>query len=125
MNNELRQQIERIFAVLTDEQRQLMKDTINEGRWGDCDMEFLEDGRYVTDRCWGYITNKAKNAGNFSGRKVSSMFRSIYKRLGILGNGSGENEYFCYVNDWWEDGSGDVFFVRQYLVDAIEEWARE
>ena len=122
--------IAEINAILTAEQIQLLKDTINMGCWGDCDMTFKnENGEFVTSYCVGYITNDAKNAGHFSGRKCSAMFRSIYKRLGMLGNGQGCNEYFAYFNNWWGDGSGDVFFIRstreENALDVqFERWAR-
>lgn len=118
-----------ITALLTAEQLQLLKDTINYGSWGDCDMTFKnEKGEDVTDMCYGYCTNDAKNAGHFNGRKCSAMFRSMYQRLGMLGKGWGHNEYFAYRNDWWGDGSGDMFFIRENrdnrLVSQFEEWAR-
>lgn len=76
------QQVEEIVSVLTAEQQQLLKDTIRYGSWGDADYEFLtENGEIETVPMFGYCTNDAKLAGNFSGRKVSAMFRSIYKKL--------------------------------------------
>lgn len=41
------QQVEQIVSVLTDDEKQLLKDTINEGGWGDADMEFLDEGGNV------------------------------------------------------------------------------
>lgn len=123
--------IAEITAILTPEQIQLLKDTIIMGSWGDCEMSFKEsNGEYVTAYCMGYCTNDAKNAGHFNGRKCSAMFRSMYKRLGMLGNGGGCNEYFAYCNDWWGDGSGDMFFIRSTrsgdapLDEQFEKWAR-
>lgn len=119
------QVLDEIRGALTEEQIQLLKDTINFGSWGDCDMDFKgEDGGYVLCYCFGYITNFAQRAGHFSGRKVSAMFRSIYKRLGMLGSGGGSNDYFCYANDWWGDGSGSVIFIREEYIDDFENWAK-
>lgn len=123
-----------INAKLTSEQIQLLKDTIRFGAWGDCEMEFKdENGNIVTDYCYVYVTNDAKKAGHFNGRKVSAMFRSIYNRLGMnSNNGYGENEYFAHCTDWWGDGSGDVMFIRSARkenngvahYERFEEWAR-
>lgn len=71
-----------IESQLTADEQQLLKDTINYGAWGDCDMEFRnEAGDIETSSAWGYCTNDAKQAGHFSGRKVATMFKSIYKTL--------------------------------------------
>ena len=75
-------QVQEIVSVLTSDEQQLLKDTINYGSWGDSDWEFLDDNEEVeTVAMYGYCTNDAKRAGHFSGRKVSSMFRSMYKKL--------------------------------------------
>ena len=119
--------IKRAFAELdklTDDEKQILADTIHEGVWGDCDMDFVGG----TDMSMGYCTNDAKNAGHFpDGRKRSALFRSIYKKLGMLGKGHGATEFFAYHNDWWGDGTGDMFFIRTYGIDLdekFEEWAR-
>lgn len=123
-----------INAILTNEQIQLIKDTINHGCWGDTSMEFIdENGNEITTMAMGYCTNDAKNAGHFNGRKVSAMFRSIYNRLGMNQHkGYGNNEYFCHITDWWGDGTGDMFFIRSSrnenngvaLYEEFEKWAR-
>ena len=124
--------INQLFSVLTDEQKQLMADLFNYGGWGDGSMEFYnaETQDWETDMMFGYITNEAKKAGHFSGRKVSAMYRSIYNRLGFGKNGA--NLIFCHCSDWWGDGTGDMFFLRDLhaedgtsLVSAVEEWAKE
>ena len=85
MKNQI-SKIEEIVSVLTPDEQQLLKDTINEGFWGDGDMEFLdENGNEETVGMYGYCTNDAKNAGHFSGRVVATMFRSIYKKLCAAG----------------------------------------
>lgn len=112
-----------VVSVLTEEQQQLLKDTINYGAWGDGDFNFLNaDGSWTTDRMYGYCTNDAKLAGNFSGRKVSAMFRSIYKKLCAP---AGIGLIISHCTDWWEDGSGDMLFIREIFVDAFEEWAKQ
>lgn len=116
-------EINEIVKELTDEQKQLLKDTIIHGSWGDGDMSFLnEDGNVETDHMWGYCTNDAKKAGHFSGRKVSAMFRSIYRKLCPEHNGTGR--YITHYSDWWGDGSGDMLFIRSEFVNKFEEWAR-
>ena len=120
-----------ITEKLTPDQLQLLKDTINYGGWGDCDMEFLNpDGTLSLHVCFGYCTNDAKDAGHFSGRKVSAMFRSMYHRLG-MNNDYGSNEYFVHCSDWWGDGTGDMFFIASFrpeggeaIYEKFEEWAR-
>ena len=118
-----------ILNVLTDDEKQLMADTINYGGWGDCDMTFInDDGTEVDTMCFGYITNLAKDGGHFSGRKVSAMFRSIYrkienKRPDTWRKGTGAGEITCHFNNWWEDGSGDVLFIREPFCDEAEKRA--
>lgn len=76
------QKVNELVSVLTDDQKQLLKDTINMGFWGDTDMEFRKDNDEVeTVGAYGYCTNDAKKAGHFKGRKISANFRAIYKRL--------------------------------------------
>jgi hypothetical protein len=112
-----------VVSALTEEQQQLLKDTINYGAWGDGDFSFLnEDGSWTTDMMYGYFTNDAKHAGHFSGRKVSAMFRSIYRKLCDT---SGIGMVISHCTDWWEDGSGDMLFIRERFVDAFEEWAKQ
>ena len=117
--------VEDIVSVLTDEQKQLLKDTIIHGCWGDADYEFLDEkGEIETAHMYGYCTNDAKLAGNFSGRRVSAMFRSMYKKLcPVHYNQIGRVISHC--NDWWGDGSGDMLFIRSEWVDRFELWARE
>lgn len=117
-------QVEEIVSLLTDEEKQLLKDTIRYGSWGDSDNEFLtENGEIETVPMYGYCTNDAKLAGNFSGRKVSVMFRSMYKKLcPYHHNQIGRAISHCH--DWWGDGTGDMLFIRSEYVDAFEKWAR-
>jgi len=118
------EQVQEIVSVLTPEQQQLLKDTINYGSWGDGEMEFLdENGNVETDGMYGYCTNDAKLAGNFSGRKVSAMFRSIYTKLCTVQKNT-IGRYISHCNDWWGDGTGDMLFIRHDYSDAFEQWAK-
>lgn len=117
-------QVKEIVSVLTADEQQLIKDTIVYGAWGDSDMEFLdENGNIETVGMFGYCTNDAKRAGNFSGRKVSAMFRSIYEKL-CPANHNQTGRFISHCNDWWGDGSGDMLFVRFDYYEAFEDWAR-
>lgn len=114
--------VEEIVSVLTPEQQQLLKDTIIYGSWGDADYEFIDDnGKVITLSMYGYFTNDAKLAGNFKGRQISAMFRSIYRKLCPQG---GIGKYISHCSDWWGDGTGDMLFIRDEYVDAFEKWAR-
>ena len=117
-----------ILSLLTNDEKQLLADTIIHGSWGNCDMTFInDDGEEVNADCWGYITNHAKDGGHFSGRKVSSMFRSIYRKIETIGwhKGTGAGEITCHYNNWWGDGSGDVIFIRAPFCDEAEQWAEQ
>ena len=119
------QQVEEIVSVLTAEQQQLLKDTIRYGSWGDADYEFLtENGEIETVSMFGYCTNDAKLAGNFSGRKVSAMFSAIYKKL-CKEDYIKIGRFISQCNDWWGDGSGDMLFIRTGYYQTFEEWARK
>lgn len=114
--------VDKLLVQLTDEQKQLIKDTLNWGDWGSTDMEFVnQEGEIKTFSSEGYIVNKAKEAGHFNGRKVAAMFRSIYKKLCIKG---GCGEFLTHISNWWGNGSGDVIFIRDEYITAFEEWAK-
>lgn len=118
-------QVQEIVSVLTEEQQQLLKDTINEGGWGDSDWEFLdENGNVETVAMYGYCTNDAHLAGHFKGRIISSMFKSIYKKMCQSCNNQ-VGRYISHCNDWWGDGSGDMLFIRTGYYRTFEEWARQ
>mgnify|MGYP003301903276 CR=1 FL=1 len=115
-------EVKEIVSVLTEEQQQLLKDTIRYGCWGDSDYEFLtENGDIETVSMFGYCT---KLAGHFSGRKISAMFRSIYKKL-CPEHYNQIGRYISHCSDWWGDGTGDMLFIRHSACDAFEEWARQ
>lgn len=114
--------VEEILAKLTDDQKQLLKDTIINGYWGGDDIEFLDEkGNREISGMQGYCTNDAKKGGHFSGRKISAMFRSIYKKLC---DGHEIGRYISHCSDWWGDGSGDMLFIRAEYAEEFEKWAR-
>lgn len=121
--------VEEIVSVLTEEQKQVLKDTIRLGYWGDADMEFLKEGSSDEEECVlcdGYCTNDAKRAGNFQGRKIAGLFRGIYNRMcpkkyGRIAFG----EIIGHATNWWDDGSGDMLFIRSEYSQAFEEWAKK
>lgn len=119
------EQVKEIVSVLTADEQQLLKDTINKGYWGDTEMELLDENNQVeTDWIEGYCTNDAKLAGHFKGRKVATMFKSIYKKL-CPENHNQIGRYISHCNDWWGDGSGDMLFIRGTYSKAFEQWAKE
>lgn len=119
------QQVEEIVSVLTPDQQQLLKDTIRHGAWGDADYDFLdENGEFETVMMFGYCTNDAKNAGHFSGRTVSAMFRAIYRKL-CPAHHNQIGRYISHCNDWWGDGTGDMLFIRTGYYQVFEQWAKQ
>ena len=119
----VRRKLESALNQLTEDQRQLLADTIKYGLWGDTEYEFMENGQITTVPCDVYITNDARRGGNFSGRQISAMFRSIYSKLAPPSQ-NGAGEIIAHTSDWWGDGSGDVLFVREEYCKEIEEWGR-
>lgn len=116
-----------VLALLTDEQKQLLADTINMGYWGSTSMGFInDDGKASDEMCDGFITNMAKDAGHFSGRKVSAMFLALYKKVEAqrFDKHSGAGEIISHCNDWWEDGSGDLMFIREPFCETAKVWAK-
>lgn len=114
--------IEIIESQLTSDEQQLLKDTINYGSWGDTEFNFRnETGEVETVYAWGYCTNDAKDAGHFKGRQISTLFRSIYRKL-CPDNRTGR--FLSQCNDWWGDGTGDMLFIRNEVCDDIEKWAK-
>lgn len=117
--------IDKIVSVLTEEQKQVLKDCINFGGWGDGDMEFLTaEGDLETCGMYGYCTNDAKEAGNFEGRKVSALFRGIYTRLCSKEYGYKVGHVISHCRDWWGDGTGDMLFIKEDYVADFEKWAK-
>lgn len=118
--------IREIVKVLTADEQQLLKDTIKHGYWGDASAAFVDEelGDIITIAAEIYITNDAKKGGHFSGRRVSAMFRSIYKKMcSACDNQAGIHLSHC--SDWWADGSGDVLMLRADENAAWRKWAKE
>ena len=118
-------QIEDILYKLTEDEKQLLKDTINKGFWGDCEYEFANKDTEEFEETWayGFCTNDAKEAGHFAGRQISAMFRSIYRKLCEWKKNT-TGEFLSHCRDWWGDGSGDMLFIRSSYRVAFQEWAK-
>ena len=115
--------IDEILADLTADEKQLLKDTINKGFWGDGDEQFLDENRnldIVPMR--GYCINDAHLAGHFKGYIITTMFKSIFKKL-CPANNNQLGRYISHYNDWLGDGSGDMLFIRASLAPEFEKWA--
>lgn len=116
--------IEEIVSVLTEEEKLLLKDTIKHGEWGDSETCFLDENGNIEDSdTIGFCTNDAKLGGNFSGRKISVMFRSLYKKL-CPANHNQIGRHISHCSDWWGDGSGDMLFIRSEYYNAFQGWAK-
>lgn len=82
------QQVEEIVAVLTADEKQLLKDTINEGGWGDAEATFLdENGKDETCLCTATVrtTHTAQDISrDVSFQRCSGRFtRSCALRIAI------------------------------------------
>lgn len=108
--------------MLNDEQKQLLADTIKCGFWGSCEYEFADHDAtgYVTDMCSVFITNDAKKGGHYNGRKISAMFRAIYKKVETMPNAG---TIIANCRDWWGNKSGDVLFIRAPYDTYFKVWA--
>lgn len=129
MENKIKiEDVEKAVSTLTADEKQVLKDTIRFGEWGDGEYEFLNapdaigNGNIETVSMTGFCTNAAKKAGHFEGRKISAMFRSIYKKMCLKDSKIGH--FLSHCRDWWGDGSGDMLFIRDGWDKAFIEWAR-
>ena len=117
--------IEEITASLTQDEKTVLKDTLIHGEWGDCDYDFLYGSGNIeeTVQAIGFCTNDAKDGCHFSGKQVSALFRSIYKKMcPAFKNTLGQ--YLSHAHDWWGDGSGDMLFIREDMYEKWMEWAK-
>lgn len=73
---------------------------------------------------FGYCTNDAKEAGHFSGRAVSAMFKAIYRKL-CPAHHNQIGRFVSHCNDWWGDGTGDMLFIRAGHYQVFEQWAKQ
>ena len=116
-------QVRGLVSVLDQDEQQLLKDAIKHGSWGDGEYEFANPfGETETAGMYGYCTNDAKLGGHFEGRKISAMFRNIYRKLCPY-NRHTIGCVISHCRDWWGDGSGDMLFIRHEWADAFEHWA--
>lgn len=113
--------LEQILNNLSDEQKQLLADTIIYGGWGDSEVKFQDDEDYG----YGYVTNDAHKGGHFNRRELSRRFQDLFKALNLEGSKWAKcTEEMAWFHDWWCDGSGSVLFIRSGLDGAFEKWAR-
>lgn len=114
-------------AALTAEEQQLLKDCILYGSWGDAEFTFYtsQDSEEMESVSMdGYCTNDAKDGGHFQGRQISALFRNIYQKM-CRGQKHTIGYVLSHCRDWWDDGSGDMLFIRGDWSAAFEQWARE
>lgn len=115
---------EQILENLSDDQKQLLADTIVHGAWGDTDTFF--EGEKESVRVYGYITDLAYKGNHFERKTLSNKFKSLFKALGLKGD---ERSKVCdmmqWIYDWWEDGSGSILLIREDITDSLEKWAKE
>ena len=116
--------IEKILLNLSDEQKQLLADTIVHGAWGDTDAIF--EGEQEAVRVYGYITDLAYKGNHFERKTLSNRFKSLFKALCLKGDKKSKTcDMMQWIYDWWEDGSGSILLIRADITDSLEKWATE
>lgn len=98
----------------------VIKDTIIHGSWGDADMSF-PDGK--TEFVYAYITNRAHNGGNFTGREVTQLFNRIHRKIYKKGN---EIPFMMHERNWWGAGTGSIIafnFGGNHISKIERQWA--
>lgn len=116
--------IEQILLNLSDEQKQLLADTIVHGAWGDTDAIF--EGEQEEVRVYGYITDLAYKGKHFERKTLSNRFKGLFKALGLKGDKKSKScDMMQWIYDWWEDGSGSILLIREDITDSLEKWATE
>lgn len=114
--------VEKLLAKLTENEKQLLKDTINEGKFGDDECKFYDEDDEIDDfACYGFCTNDAKKAKHFEKKSIPSMFRSIYSKLC---DKYGIGTFLSHISDAWGDGTGDMLYIKTGYYDVFIEWAR-
>lgn len=114
--------LNQILTSLSDEQKQLLADTINFGSWGDSCVAFADDEEYG----YGYITDDAHLGNHFIRSELSNRFQSLFKALNLEGSKWSKcNEEMVWYYDWWGNGSGSILFIRSGLYEDFETWARD
>lgn len=107
------------IETLTTEQKQLLATTLINCECGSCDFELKDDdGNWECHPCVYFNTKGVSELTTFTPRKVSAMFRTIYKK--IEGNGSPINHF----NNWLEDGTMNALFVGDAVYNEAIEWAK-
>lgn len=115
---------QKIIDALSRDEVVLLLDTIRYGAWGGCDikMKFRDEaGNLETVGCYGYCTNDAKYGGHFKVREISTIFRSIYRKL-CPNDGIGQN--VTLISHWRADDSGDMLFIRDGVYQEFEKLAK-
>ena len=116
--------IEQILLNLSDEQKQLLADTIVHGAWGDTDAIF--EGEQEAVRVYGYITDLAYKGNHFERKTLSNRFKNLFKSLGLKGDKKSKAcDMMQWIYNWWEDGSGSILLIREDITDSLEKWATE
>lgn len=102
---------------LTANEIQLIRDIILNGYWGDASITFNSE----TCTANGYIINNDHTYGVFRGKQVSGLTGGIARALK-----SHKCSFMVHRPDYWEDGSGDLFFFSKGFAssDELEAWAR-
>lgn len=118
--------VKELLGQLTEDEREILRDTIIYGGWGDTIVNFTTGaGENVEVYAYGYCTNDAQEGGRYIGRRNNQLFKSIYRKLCPNSHGgAGTGEYIAHCSDWWGDGSGDMLFIRTGIYQEMEAWAR-
>lgn len=101
---------------LTANEIQFIKDVIINGYWGDSDIEI--NGAVVLSN--GYIINNNQVYGTYKGKQVSGYASSVSRKLDAH-----QCSFMKHCPDYWEDGSGDLFFFSEDFAshDELMKWA--
>ena len=104
---------------LTANEIQLIRDVILQGYWGDASCTF--SGNSMDSMANGYIINDADQAGHFAGKQISGLASGIARALK-----SHKCSFMKHCPDYWEDGSGDLFFFSKNFAssDELDAWAQ-
>lgn len=102
---------------LTANEIQFIKDIILYGYWGDASIEI--NGTIVLSN--GYIINDDQIYRTYKGKQVSGYTSSVSRVLD-----SHQCSFMKHCPDYWEDGSGDLFFFSENFAsfDELEAWAQ-
>ena len=110
------------FRTLPIELQLLLKETFKQGEWGDTTMNFYIDGKKEEVGAYGFCTNDV-TIPSFSGRKKSAAYKKIYTLLDCDNNGIGQ--FVTHESDFWNDGSGDMLFIKDDDYTDVMKWAQK